>query len=111
MLTKLATSNPYDIVEPTPPTLRKYGLTLDDWRAILASQDGKCGACGKVPRTKRYNIDHEHVRGFKTMDPVVKATYVRGLLCWTCNSFRLARGSTVENLRGAADYLERYQKK
>lgn len=105
------TANPYGIVEPSPATLRKYGLTLDDWRNILASQDGKCGACGKVPRTKRYHIDHEHVRGFRNMKPEERKRYVRGLLDWSCNSFRLARGATVENLRGAADYLERYQKR
>lgn len=107
----MATSSEYDIVVPTPATLRKYGLSVEDWQDILRSQGGACGACGKVPRTKRFNIDHEHVRGFKAMKPQDRKRFVRGLLCWACNSFRLARGATVENLRGAADYLERYQKR
>ena len=43
------------------------------------------------------------------MAPADRWQYVRGLLCWGCNGFRLARGATVANLRGAADYLEAYE--
>jgi hypothetical protein len=100
-----------EVVQPTKSTLRKYGLTVEEWQSILDSQGGACGACGRVPPSRRLNIDHQHVRGWKAMDPVIRATYVRGLLCYMCNSQRLARGATVENLRGAADYLERYQNK
>lgn len=97
------------IIEPTPATLKKYGLSLEAWRAIVNRQNGSCGACGRVPRTKRLVIDHEHVRGWKTMVPVERAKYVRGLLDWTCNHYRLARGATVANLMGAADYLRQYE--
>jgi hypothetical protein len=103
----LATDNA--IITPTKATLSKYGLSVEAWQAMLDAQGGACGACGRVPPSRRLNIDHQHVRGWKTMDPVIRVTYVRGLLCYTCNSQRLARGATVANLRGAADYLERYQ--
>jgi len=104
----LATSS---VLVPTTATLRKYGLSVDDWRTILERQGGVCGSCGRVPPSRRLNIDHQHVRGWKHMDPAIRATYVRGLLCYRCNSTFLSRGATVELLRGAADYLERYQKR
>ena len=94
---------------PTPATLKKYGLSEAEWCLLLADQDGGCGACGKVPSTGRLYIDHEHLRGWSKMKPEERTKYVRGLLCYMCNKFRLARGATVENLLGAAHYLERYQ--
>lgn len=98
-----------EVQTPTKATLRKYGLSEDEWRSILDRQGGGCGACGKVPRTLRLVIDHQHVRGWAKMPGDSRKAYVRGLLCWTCNGFRLARGATIENLRGAAAYLERYE--
>ena len=93
---------------PTPATLNKYGLTVEDWQWFVDDQGGACGACAKVPTTARLNIDHEHVRGWKTMPTAERKQYVRGLLCYMCNHYRLARGATVANLRGASDYLQRY---
>lgn len=96
------------IFVPTDATLRKYGLERVDWAVFVTTQDGKCGACLRVPSTKRLAIDHEHVRGWKQMPPEKRVLYVRGLLCWSCNHYRLARGATVENLQGAAEFLARY---
>lgn len=98
-----------EVAVPTRTTLRKYGLTEETWRAILDRQGGTCGACGRIPRSGRLNVDHEHVRGWPKMPPEQRVQYVRGLLDHLCNSRRLSRGATVENLRGAAAYLERYQ--
>lgn len=93
---------------PTKATLVKYGLTVDAWGRILARQDGKCGACLKVPTSFRLAIDHEHVRGWKAMPTSERPQYVRGLLCYMCNHYRLARGATIANLAGAAQYLANY---
>lgn len=100
---------PNGLLVPTLPTLKKYGGTEELWYEVAARQGFVCGACGKLPTTFRLVIDHEHVRGWKKMAPADRWQYVRGLLCWTCNGFRLARGATVANLRGAAEYLEAYE--
>lgn len=93
---------------PTPMTLNKYGLSVDAWKRILIKQDGACGACHKVPKSARLVIDHEHVRGWKAMKTEDRWPYVRGLLCYMCNHYRLARGATIDNLKGAAQYLIDY---
>jgi hypothetical protein len=97
-----------EIRVPRPQTLKKYGLTEEFWRAILSRQNGACGACGNVPKSGKLSIDHEHVRGWKDMRAEDRTQYVRGLLCYMCNHYRLARGATIANLKGAAQYLMDY---
>jgi hypothetical protein len=52
---------------------RRYGLSLDDYRAILARQGNACAICKKPGG--RLCIDHSHATG-----------KVRGLLCSKCNT-------------------------
>jgi hypothetical protein len=47
-----------------------YGITRDEYLALLEAQGGVCFICGQSPRSKRLAVDHDH----KTGD-------VRGLLC------------------------------
>jgi hypothetical protein len=55
-----------------------YGITVDDYNAILTVQNHKCAGCGiedtKAPRNKLY-VDHCH-----------KTNNIRGLLCQHCNT-------------------------
>jgi hypothetical protein len=106
------------IIVPAKATLSKYALTEDDWKAILDeqcrywdSEHGVCGECGRIPGPHKLYIDHEHVRGWKVMKPAERKQFVRGLICYMGNKFRLARGSTAENLASAAEYLQRYEKR
>jgi Recombination endonuclease VII len=57
--------------------LRKYGLTLQQWHAILRAQHNKCATCGKDfnDSTRLPNVDHRHSDGL-----------VRGALCFYCNN-------------------------
>lgn len=63
-----------------------YGITVADFHAMVARQNGCCAVCGTKPKI-RLDIDHNHASGA-----------VRGLLCRRCN---LALGF-VESGGGAA---------
>lgn len=56
---------------------RKYGITIDQYQALLVLQDNKCALCGtSEPRGKgSWHVDHNHETGD-----------VRGLLCHPCNT-------------------------
>ena len=54
-----------------------YGLTVDQYAAMLAAQGGGCKICGtNVPggNAGSFRVDHDHKTG-----------KVRGLLCHRCN--------------------------
>jgi hypothetical protein len=75
--------------------VRKFGITLDEFEAMLAAQGGGCAVCGRsAPEGTSLHVDHDHDSGV-----------VRGLLCFTCNG---ALGMFTENehlLTRAADYV------
>lgn len=78
---------------------RKYGITIDEFDALLAEQGGKCAICGAASpgaRVKHFNVDHCHETG-----------RVRGLLCFRCNGGLGSLGDTVEALERAIAYLKR----
>lgn len=76
---------------------RYYGMTLEDYNAMLSRQSGRCAACGKAPPVggKRLYVDHDHATG-----------NVRGLLCQHCNSAIGFAGDDVSVLRSLISYLE-----
>lgn len=93
---------------PLPGTLKKYGLTADEWRTILYRQGGTCAVCRKVPANGRLCTDHEHVKGWKKMPPEERKRYVRGMLCYLCNHWYVGRGITVVKAENVVAYLKRY---
>lgn len=94
--------------EPSLGTLRKYGLTLKDWKRILRRQGGSCGLCHVTPPSGILHIDHDHVAGWKKMSPEERKMYVRGIVCYQCNFVYLRRGADSDRLRAGAIYLDRY---
>src|SRR3990167_8748410 len=56
---------------------RRYGLTVEDYKRILAAQGGHCALCSMRPSEtkKRFCVDHCHQTGM-----------IRGILCKFCNS-------------------------
>ena len=53
---------------------RFYGISREQYEALLARQGGVCGICRKPPQ-KPFCVDHSHATG-----------RVRGLLCRKCNT-------------------------
>jgi len=96
---------------PSQATLKKYGLTQEEWDAILKRQGGICPICESVPKTGRWVTDHKHVPNYKKLPPAERKKLVRGILCWYDNNRLLTRGVTIRKLRNAADYLERFEER
>lgn len=58
-----------------------WGITVEQYNAMLSTQDGVCAICKRKERIKcrfkasrALSIDHDHVTG-----------KIRGLLCFSCN--------------------------
>lgn len=74
---------------------KKYGISLEEYEALLESQDGVCAICRKED-TSRYHVDHDHETG-----------EVRGLLCGDCNKGLGMFKDNPDALQSAIDYLKR----
>lgn len=76
---------------------KKYGITPEDYDALLSSQSGRCAACGQEPRPPtRFHLDHDHATG-----------KIRGILCHHCNNALGFTGDSLERLRLLVAYMER----
>lgn len=74
---------------------KKYGITPDQYAAILEKQEGRCFICLCKPKSKRLAVDHDH-----------KTNKIRGLLCSRCNHKLLGSANdSIEMLQRAIDYL------
>ena len=80
---------------------KNYGMTLDEYKALHKSQDGRCACCGiEGSKFKRgLNVDHDH-----------KTSVIRGLLCNRCNPGIGYFEDSIENLHKAIKYLEKFKK-
>jgi hypothetical protein len=72
----------------------KYGITPNQYEAMVARQGGVCAICKKPPKTRRLSVDHDHV-----------SKRVRGGCCYHCNRYLIAR-NTRETARRILAYLE-----
>lgn len=80
-------------------TLKSYGLTLEEYEAMLERQGGGCAICGTT-----------EVRGFGTrqaVDHCHDSGLVRGILCGNCNRGIGAFKHDPDRLAAAVDYLRR----
>lgn len=99
------------VLIPSKQTLSRYGLVISDWQQMVVEQVGLCAVCGKAPRNGRFNIDHDHVRGWKKMEPSERRKHVRGLICPFCNHYCVGRYMTVERSKRILAYLELHEEK
>jgi len=81
----------------------KYGIGLEEYNKILASQNGGCAICGSTtPRINHPKKKHSALH----VDHCHKTDKIRGLLCMPCNTVLGQMYDSPELLRKAADYLE-----
>jgi len=74
---------------------RLYGITPDQYEAMMLAQNGVCATCGDVCVSgKRLAVDHCHRSG-----------KVRGLLCRRCNSILGLADDDLDLLGRLADYV------
>src|SRR5256885_9267394 len=72
---------------------RCYGLTLQQYQALLGTQKGRCAICKRKPRD-RLQVDHCH-----------RSKVIRRLLCGLCNRGLGLFRDDPRLLRSAAAYL------
>jgi hypothetical protein len=80
---------------------RTYGITEETYQQMLADQGGVCAICQQEcnrSTTERLCVDHDHATG-----------YVRGLLCFKCNTGLGRFNDDLAFLSRAIDYLRRAQ--
>jgi hypothetical protein len=80
-------------------TLRKYGITQQDYDRILAEQGGGCAICGGPPRGPGA------ANGFFHADHCHRSNEFRGLLCGSCNTALGLLNDDPERVERAAAYL------
>lgn len=94
---------------------KTYGITIGEWQEILDKQEGVCYICRQMPKSGVLCIDHIHVKGFKTMKSEDKKQYVRGLLCFLCNTAIRVYERTSDGqrnrqmLKGTVEYFDEYK--
>jgi len=72
---------------------RRYGITPEQYEMMLERQGGGCAICHRPPKHRRLDVDHDHA-----------TKVVRGLLCFTCNKYRVGR-NTAATARTVLWYL------
>ena len=97
------------ITTPSATTLKRYGLSAEDWLGLLAAQDWKCPICERDAAGLTLNTDHEHIRGFDKMTEAEKKPYTRGILCAYCNHRRVHSSLSGAMALRVAIYIIAYE--
>lgn len=89
-----------------------YGMTPEDFAALLVAQRGACPICGKLLAKPAVDHDHSLASGSKNIakrraiPAEQKKASVRGLVCaFPCNYVMLRKGFTAAMHENAAIYL------
>ena len=77
---------------------RRYGMTIEQYDAMLESQGGGCFICGRLPREDiSLHVDHDH-----------STEKVRGILCFCCNNALADFQEDPQLLTKAVAYLAKH---
>lgn len=82
--------------------IKQYGLTHDQYDAMVSEQSGVCAICMKPERLSDgvLRVDHDHKTGA-----------VRALLCHACNSAIGILDENPDRMRAMAAYVERHSRR
>ncbi len=90
---------------------KKYGLTAEQYKALLNKSGNTCYICGKPPKMKSLCIDHDHkmARELKKKKQSI-APSVRGILCFQCNHYLIGKMgdkvNAIELFTKALEYIK-----
>lgn len=73
--------------------IKRYGITVRDKELMLEKQKYCCACCEKPFGGKKAYVDHEHCLGYSRLPPEEKRNYIRGLLCYICNKWLVAKNT------------------
>jgi len=77
---------------------KRYGLSVEQKQELIDNQDGKCAICtNDLKDTHDVCVDHCH-----------KTNKIRGILCRKCNLGIGHLNDSIEILKSAQKYLEKY---
>lgn len=75
---------------------RKYGITIEQYDAMLVAQGGGCAICQRPPSDSiSLHVDHDHETG-----------RIRGLLCFRCNNSLGDLEDSPQLLQAALRYID-----
>jgi hypothetical protein len=80
-----------------------YGITVDQYEAMLTAQGGACAICQRPPREASLHIDHDHACCPERKRSCGRC--VRGLLCEDCNRAIGMFDDDHKRLLRAVEYL------
>ena len=75
----------------------RFGISVEDYEAKIAGQDGRCAICGDQP-SRRLAVDHCH-----------KSGTIRGLLCTACNTALGSFKDDTARMERAILYLKNWE--
>lgn len=79
-------------------TVKKYGLSLEEYHDMLAKQGSLCAICHTDNNSgKAFDVDHDHITG-----------KVRGLLCSSCNKGIGSLKDSEKIIESALKYVRSY---
>ena len=79
---------------------KKYNMTLQEFDALLLSQNNKCPICDTALKsTRQMHVDHHHESGMR-----------RQILCSKCNTALGLLNENVVNFEKAIQYINKWNK-
>lgn len=86
--------------------VKRYGITIDQFDALLSLQDSKCAICKLKfwEETSSPHIDHDHSCCNEQLRSCGQC--IRGLLCRGCNQILGCAKDNLGTLRSAVEYLQ-----